>query len=152
MIDKIRVLIIDEHRAVCQALSNRLNAAPTINVVGSEPDFIDGLAGARTLMPDVILLELKNLREGNGESRGSDPTAIISRLLECCTSAVIVLTSYADEQERSGALQAGARRYLLKDIDTVRLVAEIEAVALETRAMPPGAHARSQSEDEQPRA
>ena len=152
MIDRIRVLIIDEHPAVCQALSTRLAAVPTVTVVGSECDFNDGLAGARDLRPDVILVELKNINEKNGKSTSQDPTAIISSLLACCCSGVIVLTSYPDEQERSGALAAGARRYLLKDIDTVRLVAEIEAVAGEVystirRRRPP-----SDQKDDAPQA
>jgi DNA-binding NarL/FixJ family response regulator len=48
---------------------------------------------------------------------------------------IIVLTSYSDSDERESALQAGARRYLLKNIDTARLLIEIEAVAGEVRGL-----------------
>ena len=42
-----------------------------------------------------------------------------------------MLTSYAEDDEREAALAAGASRYLLKHIDTARLLSEIEAVAAE---------------------
>lgn len=121
---KIRLLIIDEHPAVCQALVTRLNAVTSIEVVGSASTYEEGLAGAGILKPDVILLELK----GSGDNE-IEPLHAISRLLVRGPAGVIVLTSYLDEMERRGALEAGARRYLLKDIDTARLVGEIEAVA-----------------------
>jgi DNA-binding response OmpR family regulator len=41
---------------------------------------------------------------------------------------IIVLTSYADDDEHQAALEAGAKRYLLKHIDSASLTAEIEAV------------------------
>lgn len=121
---KIRVLIIDEHPAVCQALVTRLNAVTSIEVVGSASTYEAGLAGAGVLKPDVILLELKSSGENEIE-----PLKAISGLLVRGPAGVIVLTSYLDEAERRGALKAGARRYLLKDIDSTRLVGEIEAVA-----------------------
>ena len=46
-------------------------------------------------------------------------------------AGIIVLTSYADDDEREAAMHAGARRYLLKQIDSARLLNEIEAVANE---------------------
>ena len=124
--EKIRVLIIDEHPAVCRALVVRLSAVSSIEVVGSAVTYEEGLAGTRILQPDVILLELK----GSGENE-IEPLHAISGLLAKGPAGVIVLTSYLDEAERQGALEAGARRYLLKDIDTIRLVGEIKEVASE---------------------
>lgn len=130
--EKIRVLIIDEHPAVCRALTTRLESVGSIKVVASKADYVDGLQDASALRPDVILLELKGSNEGGPDAVGQrDPVAAISQLLASVPAGVIILTSYLDEAERTGALEAGAKRYLLKDIDTVRLVAEIEAVARE---------------------
>lgn len=134
---KIRVLIIDEHPAVCQALATRLNAVTSIEVVGSASTYEEGLAGAGLLKPDVILLELK----GSGDNE-IEPLNAISRLLVRGPGGVIVLTSYLDEAERQGALDAGARRYLLKDIDSRRLVGEIEAVADEASLFLPAPRIR----------
>lgn len=131
--DKIRVLIIDEHPVVCQALASRLDAVPSICVVGSICEFKAGLSDATNLQPDVILLELKTGPDRRSKGVGLNPVGAISALLSSSHSGVIVLTSYLDECERDEALGAGAQRYLLKDIDTGKLIAEIEAVA---RTMP----------------
>jgi DNA-binding NarL/FixJ family response regulator len=46
---------------------------------------------------------------------------------QCPFTSIVVLTSYLDADEQEEALQAGAARYLLKDIDTPQLAREIEA-------------------------
>lgn len=124
--EKIRVQIIDEHPAVCQALAARLSTVSSIEVVGAQSAFVDGLESMGAARPDVVLLELKWKADEDAE-----PLASIARLLACSPAAVIVLTSFVDEAERVRVLQAGARRYLLKDIDTGRLIDEIAAVASE---------------------
>lgn len=125
----IRVLIIDEHPAVCRALTSRLGSVPSITVVGAMSDFNEGLRGVRELRPNVILLELKVRKKAKVVSQNLDPVVALSMLQECGPARVIVLTAYLDEAERDSALKAGARRYLLKQIDTAQLVSEIESVA-----------------------
>jgi DNA-binding NarL/FixJ family response regulator len=129
--DKIRVFIIDEHRAVCTALAARLRCVPSIEVVGALSTLREGLDLLYSARPHVVLLDLINKTEGSSESLGS-----IVYALSGGPVGVIVLTSYADEVEQNRAMQAGARRYLLKDIDTLRLINEIEAVAEETASHP----------------
>jgi DNA-binding NarL/FixJ family response regulator len=99
-----------------------------VNVVGSVCTVGEGLDWARLHRPDVILLELKGT-----ETEGTDSADAIASLRAEGYSGVIVLTSYLDETEKTDALGAGARRYLLKEIDSARLVDEIEAVARERR-------------------
>jgi DNA-binding NarL/FixJ family response regulator len=125
--NNIRVLIIDEHLVVRQALATRLNAYAHIEVVATARSFQEGLERARAFQPDVILLETKG-----ASSLQPDPVGEMSRVLGDHPAGIIVLTSYADDSEREAALQAGARRYLLKHIDSARLLSEIEAVAAET--------------------
>ncbi|MEW5986355.1 MAG: response regulator transcription factor [Chloroflexota bacterium] len=125
---KIRLLIVDEHPAVCQALAARLQSTPHLEVVGAANTLREGLRDAQTLRPDVILLELK----GQNAHR-LDPAGDLSGHLVDGRTGLIVLTSYADDLEREAAIRAGAQRYLLKDIDSPRLIAEIEAVAAEVR-------------------
>lgn len=127
--EKIRVLIIDEHPAVCQALAARLRAVPSIEVVGALSALPEGLESLDEAKADVVLLDVIDKAGG-----GPEVLSAILRLLASGRAGVIVLTSYVDEIERTHAMQAGARRYLLKDIDTLRLITEIEAVARE--AMP----------------
>lgn len=116
--NKIRLLIIDEHAAVRGALARRLGSAPRIDIVGkvARAEELD------TLQADVILLGLRshNLRL----------TEIVRSVRELARggTAVIVLTPYVTDVEQEQLLLAGARRYLLKDINTRQLMAEIEAV------------------------
>lgn len=128
LMKKIRVLIVDEHFAVRQALAARLKSIPEIDVVATACGFDEGLAYARSQQPDVVLLELKGV--------GDRPEAVAEMrdALAGHPGGIIVLTSYADGIERENALQCGAQRYLLKQIDTALLVAEIETVAREVAA------------------
>lgn len=130
--DQIEVLIIDEHAAVCHALASRLNAVASIRVVGATCDFGEGLCLAKLAQPDIVLLELKWSDATGSRRRYQDPVMAISKLLEAGRCNIIILTSYLDEAEKDSAIAAGAKRYLLKDIDTRRLVTEIEEVIGDT--------------------
>lgn len=129
--DRIEVLIIDEHSAVCQALASRLGAVASIQVVGATCDFAEGKRVAEQVHPDIVLLELKSRGGSDCTGRYLSPALAISELLEASHGSIVVLTSYLDEAEQSDAMCAGAKRYLLKDIDTAGLVTEIERVARE---------------------
>lgn len=123
--DKVRLLIIDEHKAVRQALATRLKSTPSIDVVATAHD-IDAPGLTLEAYSDVTLLGLKSSSDMN-----LDVTiGIVERLTEAGT-AVIILTPYADAIERELVLHAGAYRYLLKDINSPQLISEIIEVAHE---------------------
>ena len=124
--EKIRVLIIDEHGAVRRALAARLNSYSQVEVVATARNFSEGLDKALTLQPNVILLELKGLGGRRPEQVGDMIAALADH-----PAGIIVLTSYADDDEREVAFKAGASRYLVKHIDSGLLVTEIQAVASE---------------------
>jgi NarL family two-component system response regulator LiaR len=115
-----RLLIIDDHDNVREALSSRLGALPEIEVVASTSSWETGLRSALELKPDVVLLETKRI-----DGEGLEALQCITD--RCSGADVIVLTSYLDADERTAARSSGAARYLLKDIDTVRLVSEIQS-------------------------
>ena len=122
-VGKIRLLIIDDRDTVRQALEELLGHAPEIDLVGSAGSTAEGLQAVRALSPDVVLLEIK-LADGSGLDA-------CRRILEVAPSTrVIILTSYMDESERQAAFQAGAASYVLKDIDSQRLIRAIELVRL----------------------
>jgi len=116
-----KLLIIDNHDDVREALETRLDAVSGIEVVGCTGCWKTGLQEAKSLRPDVVLLETKRTDDEGLE-------ALCSLTEECPHTSIVVLTSYAEADERAEALQEGAARYLLKDIDTSQLVRQIQDV------------------------
>lgn len=121
----IDVLIVDEHPAVRQALTLRLNAASDVRVLEALGDVDAALDYARDHQPQVVLLETKR-----ADGRGLEA---IDRLVQQARSrwslSVVVLTSYPSEWERWAVERAGAAAYLLKDISSTQLLEHIRLVA-----------------------
>jgi DNA-binding NarL/FixJ family response regulator len=124
--DKVRLLIIDEHEAVRNALATRLRSSPSIDVVGTARQ-INGKPRPEESVADVALFGLKSSSDFD-----LDATIAVVEELTMQGTAVIILTSYADDIERELLLRAGAYRYLLKTINSTQLIAEIQEVAEET--------------------
>lgn len=118
----IKVFIIEQHTAVRRALGIRLNVSPNLEVVGTVESSDAAPALVDELRPDVVILGLQR-----GDDRAMFQIARAVHKLSL-TTAVIVLAPFADEIERQVYLNAGARRYLLKHIDSLRLIREITAV------------------------
>jgi DNA-binding NarL/FixJ family response regulator len=76
------------------------------------------------LQPDVVIFGLQN-----GSDEDLFQTAIAVRDMVKETPIVIVLAPYVDTVERELLLQAGAKRYLLKHINSMKLIHEIELAA-----------------------
>lgn len=114
----ITLFIIDDRESVRRALAQRLSRVPGLQVVGTAGSSAEGIAHARALSPDVVLLEPKM-----GDGRGLDTLRALRA--EQPAARVIILTSYLDEFERQAALRLGAERYLLKDIGSQKLVEAI---------------------------
>jgi len=122
-----RLLIIDDHDAVREALAARLRAAAEVEVVGCTDCWKTGLREALRLKPDVVLLETKR-----ADGQGLDALRCLTE--QCPSTSVVVLTSYPDTEEQTEARRMGTVRYVLKDIDTPQLVREIRA-AVRPQAM-----------------
>jgi two-component system response regulator DevR len=118
---KTRLLIIDDRESVRQALEARLGKAPEIELIGSTGSSADGIRMALEQNPDVVLLEVK-MADGTGLDTCRRIVANEAGV------SVIILTSYIDEAERQAAFEAGASRYVLKDIDSQRLIKAIQTV------------------------
>ena len=120
--NRTRLVIIDDHEDVREALQSRLTAAPDIEIVGCTGCWRTGLQQAVQLRPQVLLVETKR-----ADGQGLEALRCLGD--QCPGAAVVVLTSYPDADEQAAARSAGAARYLLKDIDTAQLLAEIRSVA-----------------------
>jgi len=122
-----RLLIIDDHDTVREALEARLRAVAGVEVIGCTDCWKIGLQEAVRLKPDIVLLETKR-----ADGHGLDALHCLTE--QCPSTSVVVLTSYPDAEEQTEARRMGAVRYILKDIDTPQLLREIRA-ALRPRAM-----------------
>jgi DNA-binding NarL/FixJ family response regulator len=123
LMEKIRLIIIDQHKGVRTALRVRLHSTPNIAVVGTV-DAEEAWNLAQTdLRPDVALLGL------TGHNDELSFVVDLVKLLVAGGTAVLALTSYIDDLAREMILQAGASEYLLKNINTPELLTEIESLA-----------------------
>ena len=120
--NKIRVLIADDHQVVREGLSAILNTKEDIEVVGVAKDGVEAVEKARQLIPDVVLMDISMPR-----MNGVEATREIKR--ENPHIGVVVLTMYAEEEYIFDLVKAGATGYLLKDADSAQIVKAIRAIA-----------------------
>lgn len=123
----IRGLIIEEHPKVRRALAARLSTSEQIDLIGACDSVELGLKQVSADQPDIVLLGMK-------VERDERDTKFISQLVEQLSQwggALIVLTTYSVDKERDAILRAGARRYLLKDLEMPHLLEEIYSAVAE---------------------
>jgi two-component system, NarL family, nitrate/nitrite response regulator NarL len=118
----ISVLLVDDHSLFRSGIRSLLQRNPDFNVVGEAADGVEGIKRARQLQPDVVLLDL-NMPGISGLE------ALQLILQDCPHTAVIMLTVSEDAEDLSAALRAGARGYLIKNIETDYLLRAIRRAA-----------------------
>ena len=118
----IRVLIADDHAIVRLGLRALIATEPGLEVVGEAVDGTDAVRKARSLRPDVIVLDLVMPRKD-----GIQATTEIRQ--EVPGARILVLTSFAEEDKLVPAFKAGAVGYLLKDSAPQDLLQAIRDVA-----------------------
>jgi len=107
----IRVLIVDDHTLFRSGIKLLLQRQEGFEVVGEAGDGLEGVKRAKQLKPDVVLLDL--------HMPGTSGLEAIPLLKEEVPQAeVIMLTVSEDAEDLLDALRAGARGYLLKNIET----------------------------------
>ena len=119
--DKIRVLLAEDHTIVRQGLRSILDGREGIQVVGEAKDGREAVEKAQQLQPDIVLMDLSMPLLS-----GLEATRQIKSL--CPQIEVLVLTMHADEEYVFQILQAGASGYLLKQSAVGELVTAIQAV------------------------
>lgn len=118
----IRILITDDHLVVREGLRLILETAEDIEVVGEAMDGAECLELVPTLKPDVILMDLQMPR--------MDGITAIGHLRKNFPEiAIVILTTYNEDDLMIRGLQAGARGYLLKDSSRENLLDAIHAAA-----------------------
>jgi NarL family two-component system response regulator LiaR len=117
----IRVLIVDDQAIVRKGIRALLEQVEHIEVVGEAGDGREAVAQAESLRPDVILMDLV-MPEMDGIA------AIRHITTDQAEARILVLTSFAGDDQVFPAIKAGALGYLLKDSDPEDLLAAIESV------------------------
>jgi DNA-binding NarL/FixJ family response regulator len=119
--ERIRVLIADDHSLVRHGLAAIINMEDDTQVVGEAGDGEEAIALWRELRPDVVLMDLRMPKVEGVEAikriRAEDPHA-----------GIIVLTTFDHDEDIYAGLRAGAKAYLLKDVEPEELFRCIRAV------------------------
>src|SRR3954467_5777818 len=104
---RARMLLVDDHELVAEALRHALDKEPDLEVVGHATTVQEGVRAARELHPDVVLMDFQ-LPDG----RGTEATTLIKQDRPATT--VVMLTSQADGAVLAAALEAGCSGFVSK--------------------------------------
>ena len=118
-VEMIRVTIADDHQLFADGLSQALNSLPDTRVVGvvnSGPDLKTALD---TQPSEIAIVDI--------EMPGGDGIDTIARLDE--KTSAIVVSMYADDEQRKRAAKAGAKGFFSKGVPLLTLAAAVRAVA-----------------------
>jgi two-component system, NarL family, response regulator LiaR len=119
--EPIRVLIVDDHTIVREGLRALIEGRKGFTIAGEAADGEQAIRQARLLKPHVILMDLK-MPNKNGID------AIRAIKAENEAARILVLTSYAEDEQVFAAIQGGALGYLLKDSSPQELLEAIRCV------------------------
>ena len=120
--DRIRVVLADDHPVVLAGIRALLNADPEVELVGEATDGGEALPMIRAVAPDVAVIDVSM-----PGLNGLDLTERLAR--ECPDTRVLVLTVHEDAAYVQPLLKAGARGYLLKRSAADDLLRAVRAVA-----------------------
>jgi two-component system NarL family response regulator len=119
--NRIRVILVEDHRMVREALRDALAKVPDVQVVGEAGDAASALEQTRLLSPDVVVLDI-GLPDLNGME-------VAARLRDADSHVrIVVLSAYSDKRFVAEMLRSGASAYVTKSAAATELVLAIRAV------------------------
>ncbi len=116
------MFVLDDHEVVRRGVAAVLGAAPGLTVVGEAGTAAEALVRVPALRPDVAVIDVR-LPDGDGITVGRELRSRVPGL------ALVVLTSYDDDEALLDAILAGASGYLLKQVHGRDLVEGVRTVA-----------------------
>lgn len=136
--NRIRVLVVDDHSVVREGVKLVLEQRADIAVVGMAGDMASALDAYRRLAPDVVLVDL-HLPDASG-------TELVARLRARAPNArLCVLSAFESRADIDGALAAGARGYVVKAAPAEEIVDAVRRVHAGLRAVDARLFARSRT-------
>lgn len=119
--EQLTVLIVDDHPVFRKGLRTLLLTMPMVTLIGEAGDGVEGARMAGQLQPDVVLMDLQ-MSGGNG-------LPAIRQIVQTSPHIrVLVVTMFEDDDSVFMAMRAGARGYVLKDMDDEGIARAILAV------------------------
>lgn len=122
MSDPVRVVVVDDQATIREALASMLDLDPHLDVVATGANGREAVALVAEHRPDVLLTDLRM-----PVMDGAEATEAV--LTDQPDLAVLLLTTFDDEESILSALSAGARGYLTKEAGRAEIVQAILAVA-----------------------
>lgn len=119
--NRIRILIADDHALIREGLQMLLRTQADLDVVGAAGDGVEALEKVRHLHPDVLLLDIAMPR-----MNGLEVARMVREVAP--STRVIILSMYEKEAYARQALQAGARGYILKGGSSADVLEAVRAV------------------------
>ncbi len=120
--EKIQILIVDDHPMYRQGIRSALSIVAGFEVVGEASNGEEAIEQATSLMPDIILMDIQM----------PDTSGIVAtrKILDVSPHiGIIIVTMFDDDDSLFSALRAGARGYLLKGAEHEEIARSVKAVA-----------------------
>ena len=115
------VLVVDDHRSFAEMLSVALDGVPGLRCVGTAQSAAEGVALARRLRPDIVVMDIQMPRE--------DGLSATARIREAAPDAVVaVVTAHTSPEWVSRAAQAGASAFVPKNGSLQEMIAILTSV------------------------
>lgn len=122
MSESISIVVVDDHPLFRQGVVSALKGEPDFQVVGETDSGEQALQLARTLMPQVMLLDV-SMTGWNGIQTAEKVS------IACPATAIVMLTVSDDKDKLLAAFKAGARAYVLKGVSAQELARVVRAAA-----------------------
>ena len=119
--DKVKILIVDDHRVVIEGIKSALQAHPEFEVVGEAVDGIQATDFAKTLAPDIVIMDISMPNLGS-----IDATKKIKKFNP--EIRIVIYTMYSDKEFVIDLFKAGISAYVLKDDPLSDLILALKAV------------------------
>ncbi|ROS62548.1 LuxR family two component transcriptional regulator [Frigoribacterium sp. PhB160] len=117
----LRVLVVDDQPIARTGLAAMLDAEPDIEVVGQGADGEDAVRDAHALRPDVIVMDIRMPR--------LDGISATRRIIPAVGCAVVLITTFDDDEHLFDGIAAGASGFLLKDSGPDLIAAAVRSAA-----------------------
>jgi two-component system nitrate/nitrite response regulator NarL len=122
MTDSISIVVVDDHPLFRQGVVHSLQMEPGFTVVGETASGEEALELARTLLPDLVLLDI-SMAGWNGITTAEKITTA------CPATTIVMLTVSDDKDKLLAAFKAGARGYVLKGVSGKELASVVRSAA-----------------------